>query len=45
MYPLEFIRKGIKDIPLWKWQTQRKLVTLLGVSKTTVHHWIVDLTI
>ena len=25
--------------------TQRKLTTLMGVSKTTVHHWIVGLTI
>ena len=41
----EFICKGIKDIPLWKWWTQRKLGTSMGVSKTTVHHWIVDSTI
>ena len=45
MYPLEFICEGIKNIPPWKWQTQRKLVTLMGVSKTMLHHWIVDLTI
>ena len=45
MYLSEFIREGIKDIPLQKWQTQRKLVMSMGVSKTTVHHWIVDLTI
>ena len=45
MYPSEFIHKGIKNIPLWKQQTQRKLVTSMGVSKTMVHHWIVDLTI
>ena len=45
MYPLEFVHEGIKDIPLWKQWTQRKLVTLLGVSKTMVHHWIVDSTI
>ena len=45
MYPLEFGREEIKDIPLWKQWTQRKLVMLLGVSKTTVHHCTVDLTI
>ena len=45
MYPSEFIRKGIKDIPLQKWWTQRKLATSMGASKTTVHCWIVDLTI
>ena len=45
MYLLEFVHEGIKNIPLQKRQTQRKLVTSLGVSKTTVHHWIVDLTI
>ena len=45
VYPLEFFCEGIKDIPLQKWQTQRKLVMSLGVSKTMVHHWIVDLTI
>ena len=45
MYPSEFIHEGIKDIPLWKQLTQRKLATSLGVSKTTVHRWIVDSTI
>ena len=45
MYPLEFVREGIKEIPLWKQWTQRKLATSLGVSKTTVHHWIVDSTV
>ena len=45
MYPSEFVCEGIKDIPLWKRWTQRELVMLLGVSKTTVHHWIVDSTI
>ena len=44
-YPSEFICEGIKDIPLWKWQTRRKLVTSMGVSKTMLHHWIVDSTI
>ena len=41
----QFVHKGIKNIPLQKRWTQRKLVTSLGVSKTTVHHWIVDSTI
>ena len=45
MYLSEFVCEGIKDIPLWKRQTQRKLVMLMGVSKTMVHRWIVDLTI
>ena len=45
MYLSEFVHKGIKDIPLQKRQTQRKLVTSLGVSKTMVHCLIVDLTI
>ena len=45
MYPSEFVQEGIKNIPLWKRWTQRKLVTSLGVSKTMVHCWIVDLTI
>ena len=40
MYPSEFICEGIKDIPLQKWQTQRKLAMSLGVSKTMVHRWI-----
>ena len=45
MYPSEFIHKGIKDIPLQKRCTERKLATSLGVSKTMVHRWIVDSTI
>ena len=45
MYPSEFICEGIKNIPLQKRWTQRKLVAWLGVSKTMVHHWIVDSTI
>ena len=45
MYPSEFICEGIKDIPLWKQWTQTKLVMSMGVSKTMVHCWIVDLTI
>ena len=45
MYPSEFIREGIKNIPLRKRRTQRKLAASLGVSKTTVQRWIVDSTI
>ena len=45
MYPSEFIQEGIKNIPLQKQRTQRKLAMSLGVSKTMVHCWIVDLTI
>ena len=45
MYPLEFVREGIKNIPLRKRRTQRKLAASLGVSKTTVQRWIVDSTI
>ena len=45
MYLSEVIHDRIKNIPLQKRHTQRKLVKLMGVSKTTVHHWIVDLTI
>ena len=45
MYPSEVIREGIKNIPLWKRCTQRKLAKSMGVSKTMVHHWIVDSTI
>ena len=45
MYPSEFVREGIKNIPLRKRRTQRKLAASLGVSKTTVQHWIVDSTI
>ena len=45
MYLSEFIQEGIKNIPLRKRQTQRKLATSWGVSKTMVHRWIVDSTI
>ena len=45
MYLSEFVCKGIKNIPLWKQRTQRKLATLMGVSKTMVHCWIADSTI
>ena len=44
-YLTEFIQESVKNIPLKKWQTQQKLVKLMGVSKTTVHHWIVASTI
>ena len=45
IYPKEFIQEGVKNVPLQKRQTQRKLAKLMGVSKTTVHHWIVASTI
>ena len=45
MYPSEFVREGIKNIPLRKRRTQRKLAASLGVSKTIVQRWIVDSTI
>ena len=45
MYPSEFVREGIKNIPLQKRRTQRKLAASLGLSKTTVQRWIVDSTI
>ena len=45
MYPSEFVCEGIKNIPLRKRRTQRKLAASLGVSKTTVQRWIVDSTI
>ena len=45
IYPSEVVCEGIKNIPLQKRHTQRKLVTSMGVSKTTVHHWVVDSTI
>ena len=41
----EFIEQGVKGIPLRKRHTQQKLAKLMGVSKTTVHHWIVELTL
>ena len=44
-YPSEVIHEGIKNIPLWKRCTQRKLAKSMGVSKTMVHHWIADSTI
>ena len=45
IYPSEFVCEGIKNIPLRKRRTQRKLAASLGVSKTTVQCWIVDSTI
>ena len=45
IYLKEFIQEGVKDVLLWKRHTQRKLATFMGVSKTTVHHWIVASTI
>ena len=45
IYPSEYVCEGIKNMPLHKRRTQRKLAALLGVSKTTVQCWIVDSTI
>ena len=45
IYLSEFVHKGIKNIPLCKRRTQRKLAASLGVSKMTVQRWIVDSTI
>ena len=42
---MEFVREGVKDVPLRKRRTQQKLATLMGVSKTTVQRWIVASTI
>ena len=44
-YLTEFIQEGVKNIPLRKRHTQRNLAMLMGVSKTTVHHWSVASTI
>ena len=41
----EVIQEGVKNLMLQKRYTQRKLATLMGVSKTTVHCWIVGSTI
>ena len=45
MYLPEFIEEGVKSVPLRKRHTQRKLAKLMGVSKTIVHHWIVESTL
>ena len=45
IYPSEFVCECVKDMPLRKQRTQQKLATLMGVSKTTVQHWIVTSTI
>ena len=45
MYPTEVIQEGVKNLLLQKRHTQRQLVMSMGVLKTTVHHWIVGLTI
>ena len=44
-YLPEFIEEGVKCILLRKRHTQQKLATSMGVSKTTVHHRIVALTL
>ena len=45
IYLTEVFQEGVKNVPLRKRCTQQKLAVLMGVSKTTVHHWIVLLTI
>ena len=45
MYLTEFIQEGVKNVPLRKKHTQQKLATLMGMSKQTVHCWIVASTI
>ena len=45
IYPKEFVQEGVKNVLLWKRHTQRKLATLMGVPKTTVHPWIVASTV
>ena len=45
IYPMEFGCEGVKDMLLRKRQTQQKLATSMGVSKTTIQHWIVASTI
>ena len=40
-YLPELIEEGVKDVALRKRRTQQKLAMSMGVSKTTVHHWIV----
>ena len=45
MYPTEVVLEGVKSLLLQKRHTQRKLATSMGVSKTTVHPWIVGSTI
>ena len=44
-YLPEFIEEGVQGVPLRKRHTQQKLAKSMGVSKTTVHHWIVELTL
>ena len=44
-YLTEFIQEGVKNVPLRKRHMQQNLAMLMGVSKTTVHCWIVASTI
>ena len=44
IYLSEFVHEGIRNNPLCKQRTQRKLAASLGVSKMTVQRWIVDST-
>ena len=45
IYPTEVVQEGVKNLLLWKMCTQRKNAMSIGVLKTTVHCWIVGLTI
>ena len=45
IYLTEFVQEGVKKVLLRKTHTQQKLAMSMGVSKTTVYHWIVASTI
>ena len=45
IFPTEFVQEGVKKVLLTKRHTQQKLAASMGVSKTTVHCWIVVSTI
>ena len=45
IYLTEFVCEGVKNVLPRKRQTQEKLAASMGVSKTTVQHWIVASTI
>ena len=44
-YLPDLIEEGVKGILLRKRHNQQKLAKLMGVSKTTVHHWFVESTL
>ena len=45
IYLTEFVQEGVQKVLLRKTHTQQKLAMSMGVSKTTVYHWIVASTI